>query len=70
MLSAVLCQKGTEYYYPVNLVNLTANFSHDIVYVITRLGSDDPDTFDFVEIQDNTIDFEEMENEGEIEIEF
>lgn len=62
--------KGTEYYYPVNLVNMSPNFSYDVSYLISRLGSDDPDTFDFVDIEDKTIDFSEMDNEEEVEIEF
>lgn len=62
--------KGVEYFYPVNLVNMSPNYSYDVVYVISRLGSDDPDTFDFVDVADKTIDFGDMENEVEVEIEF
>ena len=62
--------KGTEYYYPVNLLNMVSNHSYDVVYTISRLGSDDPDTFTSVAMQENEIDFEEIEDGGEIEIKF
>ena len=62
--------KDTEYYYPVNLLNMVPNNSYDVVYTISRLGSDDPDTFGFVTMLENEIDFEEMENGGEVEIKF
>jgi hypothetical protein len=62
--------QGTEYFYPVNLLNMVPNHSYDVVYTISRLGSDDPDTFGFVTMHENEVDFEEMENGGEIEIKF
>ena len=60
---------GLDYYYPVNLTNMRCNTAYDVSFVITKLGSDDPDTFDFVEMQDATIDFGGMDEGWDIEIE-
>lgn len=63
---------GGKYYYPVNLVNMQGNTTHDVRFIITRLGSPDPDTFDWVEDQekDVTIDLGDLEDGDDIIIEF
>ncbi|MBR5300317.1 MAG: hypothetical protein IKU36_08730 [Bacteroidales bacterium] len=61
-----------KYYYPVNLLNMQGNTSHDVKFIITRLGSPDPDTFDWAtdEEKDVTIDLGELEDGDDIIIEF
>lgn len=63
---------GEKYYYPVNLVNMHGNTTHDVKFIITRLGSPDPDTFDWVtdDEKDVTIDLGGFENGDDIIIEF
>ena len=60
---------GTDYYYPINLTNMQPNTTYDVNVVITRLGSLDPDTFDFVEMNDVTVDFGGLDDGFDIEIE-
>lgn len=68
--------KGVVYYYPVNLVNLRRNTTYDVSFVITRLGSLDPDSFIFVDEdvldvdKDVTIDFGGFDDGGDITIVF
>ena len=68
--------KGVVYYYPVNLVNMQRNTTYDVNFVITRLGSLDPDTFIFVDEgdldndHDVTIDFGGFDDGGDITITF
>lgn len=63
---------GGEYYYPVNLLNMQGNTSYDVKFIITRLGSPDPDTFDWAtdDEKDVTIDLGDLEDGDDIIIEF
>lgn len=63
---------GNYYYYPVNLLNMSSNTSYDVKFVITRLGSQDPDTFEWTtdDEKDVTIDFGDLEDGDDIIIEF
>lgn len=71
MVLAVKISDG-KYYYPVNLLNMQGNTSHDVKFIITRLGSKDPDTFDWAtdETKDVTIDLGDLEDGDDIIIEF
>ena len=68
-LVAVIEIDGIDYYYPINLVNMQPGMSHDVYIKITKLGSLDPDTFDFVEMNDVIIDFGGLDDGFDIEIE-
>lgn len=61
---------GKDYFYPVNLVGLRRNVSYNVNLNITRLGSLDPDTFEFVNSDDVTIDFGGIEEGGDVSIDF
>lgn len=69
-LVVVASYNSVDYYYPVNLVGLKSNTAYTVNLVITRLGSLDPDTFDFVVSDDVTIDFGGMEDGDDIIIDF
>ena len=47
--------RGERYFYPINLNGAKRNHSYDLYLTITRPGSLDPDTFDWAEIEDITI---------------
>lgn len=60
---------GETYYYPVNIVGTLRNHAYTLYLTITHLGSKDPDTFQFVEVQDVTITvggFDEFDDDFEI----
>lgn len=63
---------GKDYYYPVNLIGLLPGYSYDVNLTITRLGSDDPDTFDFTSSYEVVIEAEEINNmpDNSTDIEF
>lgn len=57
------------YYYPVSITGAQANRAYTLDLTITRLGSKDPDTFEFCEVQDVVINiggFDEWDDDFEI----
>lgn len=57
------------YYYPVSITGAQANKAYTLDLTITRLGSKDPDTFEFCEVQDVVINiggFDEWDDDFEI----
>lgn len=60
---------GEVYYYPVSITGAQPNKAYTLDLTITRLGSKDPDTFEFCEIQNVVVDisgFDEFDEEFEI----
>ena len=60
---------GVLYYYPVSITGAQSNKAYTLDLTITRLGSMDPDTFEFCEVQDVVINiggFDEWDDDFEI----
>lgn len=60
---------GELYYYPVSITGAQSNKAYTLDLTITRLGSKDPDTFEFCEVQDVVINiggFDEWDDDFEI----